>query len=150
MTRRSTRETRIPDRLTYAQQIRLKGESFEDIYCQVASSDPDTMYLHEARKEPDWPKFKQSMQKEIDGQINNKNFRIRKRTNVPPKTQVLPGVWILKRKRKITTQDIYKWKARLNLDGSRQVKGIHYDKTYTPVAAWSTVRLILILILAWG
>ena len=90
------------------------------------------------------------MQQEIDGQIQHKNFRVIPRDTLPKGTKVLPGVWILKRKRKIATGEIYKWKARLNLDGSRQQKGVHFDQTYAPVASWAVVRLILILVLSWG
>ena len=48
------------------------------------------------------------------------------------------------------TEEIYKWKERLNLDGSRQIKGVHFDKTYAPVASWSVVRFFLVLFLSWG
>ena len=30
--------------------------------------------------------------------------------------------------------------ARVNLDGSRMIKGIHYEETYVPVVQWSTIR----------
>ena len=52
--RRSTRETRPPDRLTY-QTSYIFDEELTDVYCYAASADPDTMYLHEARREPDCP-----------------------------------------------------------------------------------------------
>ena len=48
------------------------------------------------------------------------------------------------------TAEVYKWKARLNLDGSRQIKGVHFDKTYAPVASWSIIWFFLLLILSWG
>ena len=48
------------------------------------------------------------------------------------------------------TGEVHKHKARLNLDGSRQVKGIHCDSTCAPVASWAAMRLLLALILAWN
>ena len=39
-------------------------------------------------------------------------------------------------------------KARLNIDGSKMKKGIHYEETYAPVANWSSVRLLFTLITA--
>ena len=147
-TRRSTRIRKIPERLTYASQLLITACT--TIFCQAASSDPDVMYLHEARKEKDWPQFQEAMQQEIDGQIQHKNFRLRKRADIDTSTPILPGVWVLKRKRKILTGEIYKWKARLNLDGSRQIKGVHYDRTYAPVASWSIIRLLLVLVLSWN
>jgi hypothetical protein len=43
----------------------------------------------------------------------------------------------------ILTCEVYKWKAWLNLDGSKQVAGQDYDDTYAPVASWETVRMLL-------
>ena len=42
---------------------------------------------------------------------------------------ILPAVWAMWRKRQISTGKVYKWKARLNLDGSKQIKGVHYWET---------------------
>jgi hypothetical protein len=50
----------------------------------------------------------------------------------------------MRRKRRIDTREVYKWKARLNIDGSKQTKGVNYWETYAPVATWSSIRLILI------
>jgi hypothetical protein len=33
---------------------------------------------------------------------------------------------------------MFKWKARLNIDGSRQEKEINYWETFLPVASWAT------------
>jgi hypothetical protein len=49
----------------------------------------------------------------------------------------------MRRKRRIATRQVYKWKARLNIDGSKQVKGVNYQDTYAPVASWSTIRMVL-------
>jgi hypothetical protein len=56
----------------------------------------------------------------------------------------------MKRKRRIATREVYKWKARLNIDGSKQEEGINYWETISPVASWSTIRLMLVLILIKG
>ena len=49
----------------------------------------------------------------------------------------------MRRKRDITTREIKKHKARLNIDGSRMVKSRDYDLTYAPVAKWATIKLLL-------
>ena len=56
----------------------------------------------------------------------------------------------MKRKRDIKTRAIKKYKARLNLDGSRQRKGKHYNQTHAPVTSWKFIRLLLILIVKHG
>ena len=37
--------------------------------------------------------------------------------------------------------------TRLNLDGSKQVKGIHYNSSYAPVVIWPSIRLMIIMVL---
>ena len=44
------------------------------------------------------------------------------------------------------TRKIKRWKARLNVDGSRMTKGVHYDKVYGPDASWTSLRLLLTMI----
>jgi hypothetical protein len=56
----------------------------------------------------------------------------------------------MKRKRDIRTQEVKKYKARLNIDGSRMRAGEHYDLTYAPVASWNSVRLLLALAAVHG
>lgn len=42
---------------------------------------------------------------------------------------------------------IYKWKARLNVDGGKQIYGVDYWETYAPIATLFTIRIILIMAL---
>jgi len=51
----------------------------------------------------------------------------------------------MKRKRKVLTGEVYKHKARLNLDGSKQLHGVDFDQTYSPTASWPAIRLLLAL-----
>ena len=53
----------------------------------------------------------------------------------------------MQRKRDIITQKIKKYKAQLNVDGSRMKQGLHYDKVYAPVASYSSIRFLFIMIL---
>jgi len=109
------------------------------------SANPDTMYHHQAMREPDHDEFKKAMQKEIDDQMLNGNFTLIKRREVPRGATILPAVWQMKRKHDILSRQVKKWKARLNVDGSRMKRGIHYDQTYAPVASWTSIRTLLAL-----
>ena len=71
-------------------------------------------------------------------------------STLPLGTKILPAVWAMKRKRRILTQEIYKWKARLSIDSGKQVHGVHYWETYAPVVAWPIVRFFLILSILKG
>ena len=46
--------------------------------------------------------------------------------------------------KKMIDGQIYKYKARVNVDGSRHIKGIHYEESWAPVASWTTIRFMMI------
>jgi hypothetical protein len=132
------------------QALFSKDDTFTDVdglLAYKAKADPDTMYLHQALKEPDRDEFIQAMEKEVYQQVDKKVYSIIKRSEVPKGATILPAVWALRRKRDVVTGAIKKYKARLNIDGSRMIPGVHYDLTYAPVAGWAAVRLLLALVL---
>ena len=143
----SNSQSEVPGEIFCYSTLFPQDESMraDPLYAFKASSDPDTMYMHQAMKEPDADQFKQAMKKEWDDQLANGNFSLIKRSEVPRGKIILPAVWQMKRKRDIKTRQIKKYKARLNIDGSRMRHGEHYDMTYAPVASWNSVRLLLAL-----
>jgi hypothetical protein len=80
-------------------------------------------------QQPDRAQFLKAAVKDIDDQTENGNWRVIQADTVPEGVTVLPAVWAMRRKRRISTGEVYKWKARLNLDGSKQIKGVHYRET---------------------
>lgn len=163
--RRSTRVKKPPDRLHQAFVMEAflcesevagsNGIAYEalkqiddddcEMQCMAASSDPDIMYLHEALREPDRDQFIQAMVEEVQGQSDNGNWTLVPLSQVPEGATILPAVWAMRRKRRIKTNEVYKWKARLNLDGSKMVEGKDYWHTYSAVIQWPPVRLLMIL-----
>ena len=115
-----------------------------------ATSDPDTMYMHQAMREKDCANFIAAMHKEVADQYKNGNFEIICKDNIPKQATILPTVWQMRRKRDIKTHQIKKYKARLNIDGSRMQKDIHYNETYAPVALWNSIRVFITLVAALG
>ena len=94
-------------------------------------------------KEPDSQDFIKAVKREFGDLLNDGVFRFVSRTSVPEHLIPFPAVWAMKRKRRVKTREIYKWKARLNLDGSKQMEGRDYDQTYAPVVTWESIRLLL-------
>jgi hypothetical protein len=123
--------------------------AFANTWCRpvalAASSDPDNLYMHEAMKQPDKKEFIQAMKKEVSAHEDGKHWELTKRSNIPSQHKVLPSVWAMKRKRRIATREVYKWKARLNIHGGKQEKGINYWETYSPMVTWNSIRTFLIL-----
>jgi hypothetical protein len=114
-----------------------------DLVAYGASSDPDIMYFHEILSEPDKQEFLKAMVKEIEGHNANNNWVVVNRATLGKNVKVLPAVWAMRRKRDLVTGEVVKWKARLNVDGSKQVYGENYWETYAPVASWASIRLIM-------
>jgi hypothetical protein len=57
------------------------------------SADPDTMYYHEAMKEPDKAQFLEAMVKEVRDYTDTKNWEVIPKSPVPDGHRILPGVW---------------------------------------------------------
>ena len=134
---------------TLTPQDDMEGEDPLLAY-KAAVSDPDTMYHHEAMKEPDRAEFIKGMQKEMERQMEDGNLSIVRRDSVPAGQRIFKAVWQMRRKRDIMTREIKTHKERLNFDGSKMEKGIDYDQTYAPVASWASIRLVLALVSAFN
>jgi Reverse transcriptase (RNA-dependent DNA polymerase) len=124
-------------------------DSMNPIY-MAASTDPDVMYYHQILKEPDKQQFIDAMQKEIQGHNENNNWELVPRQSVPKHIRILPTVWAMRRKRRLTDGTVYKWKARINVDGSKQTYGVNYWDMYAPVATWASIRTVMILVAQKG
>ena len=77
----------------------------------AATTDPDILYAHEAMKAPDRQKFIDAMEAELFQHETRGNFVPVKKEDIPPGNKLIDMVWPMRRKRRINTQAIYKWKA---------------------------------------
>ena len=125
-------------------------KALEDPIAFAASSNPDILYWDQAMKAHDRDKFIEAVGIELDGHEKMGNYQPIPISKVPEGTKLIDMVWSMWRKRRINTQEVYKWKARLNVHGGQQEHGIHYWDTYAPVVTWQTVRLFLELSLLLG
>ena len=125
-------------------------KALEDPIAFAASSNPDILYWDQAMKASDRDKFLEAVDIELDGHERMGNYVPVPLSDLPKGTKLIDMVWSMRRKRRINTQEVYKWKARLNVHGGQQEHGVHYWDTYAPVVTWQTVRLFLILSLLLG
>jgi hypothetical protein len=161
--RTRTRTIRPPER--YRQDVAFIAQAWDNVWdiqdfeiqeamadpiAFAASANPDTMYLHQALRAPDRSQFIKAMQREVKDHEDLKHWELVHRSEIPEGTKVLPAVWSMKRKRRIDTRQVYKWKARLNVHGGKQIKNVHYWETYSPVVKWASIRLFLTLALIKG
>ena len=125
-------------------------KSLEDPIAFAASSNPDILYWDQAMRAHDRDKFIEAVGIELDGHEKMGNYEPIPIREVPKGAKLIDMVWSMRRKRRINTQEVYKWKARLNVHGGQQEHGVHYWDTYAPVVTWQTVRLFLVLSLLLG
>ena len=105
----------------------------------------DTMYYHEAMKQRDKEEFQKAMETEFKEHTRRKHWELRPIEQVPKGTKILDSIWAMKRKRNILNRMVTKWKARLNVHGGQQEYGVNYTETYSPVATWYSIRMLLTL-----
>ena len=92
------------------------------------------------------------MKKEIRQLILQNTWNYVERSKVPKSSDgkrrtILKGTWAFKLKR-LPDGSPLKYKARYCVRGDLQKEGVDYFETYAPVVQWSTVRLLLTMILA--
>ena len=82
--------------------------------------------------------------------IRGRARKLTKRADIGKDINVLPSVWSMRLKRDITTNEIKKYKARLNLHGRKQEFGANYYETDAPVVTWFSIRLLIVIGIIFG
>ena len=101
------------------------------------SDDPQS--LGEAQSRPDWPQWREAMDRELETLERANTWRTVER---PENTNIVDSKWVFHIKRN-ADGSIDKHKARLVARGFTQVYGLDYFNTYSPVARLTSIRLIL-------
>ena len=93
----------------------------------------------EAMMSPDSNKWLEAMKSEIGSMYENKVWTL---VDFPDDRRAIENKWIFKKK---TDADgnVTVYNARLVAKGFRQVQGVDYDETFSPVAMLKSVRIML-------
>jgi hypothetical protein len=110
----------------------------------------DIMYFHQAMQQDDADEFVKAVVKEVNGHIEHNRWQLVHRDQVPEGIDPIPSVWSMRRKRNLTTNQITKYKSRLNIHGGKQVYGMNYFETYAPVVTWFAIRCMIALAVMVG
>ncbi|KAK8705008.1 hypothetical protein V6N13_048619 [Hibiscus sabdariffa] len=128
--RRSTRECHEPER--YGFLVTTHGDVI-----LVDQDEPKT--YQEAMTSPDSEKWLEAMRSEMDSMSENQVW-----TLVEPPEGIKPigCKWVFKKK---TDMDgnVQTNKGRLVAKGFRQIHGVDYDETFSPVAMFKSIRILL-------
>ncbi|KAK8696669.1 hypothetical protein V6N13_001801 [Hibiscus sabdariffa] len=128
--RRSTRERHEPERyefLSTTHRVVILVDQDEPKTCQEAVSSPDS------------EKWLEAMRSEMDSISENQVW-----TLVEPPQGVKPigCKWVFKKKTDMGG-NVQTYKGRLVAKGFRQIHGVDYDETFSPVAMFKSIRILL-------
>jgi hypothetical protein len=101
-------------------------------------------------QEPDRAEFLKAAVLEVKSHANKEHVELTRRSEFPEGTHVLALVWLMKRKRRILSREVYKWKAQLNAHGGQQEHGINFWETHSPVVNWFSIWLFLVISILRG
>ncbi|KAK8618171.1 hypothetical protein V6N13_116039 [Hibiscus sabdariffa] len=128
--RRSTRERHEPER--YGFLVTTHGDVL-----LVDQDEPRT--YQEAVSSPDSEKWLEAMRSEMDSMSDNQVW-----TLVEPPKGVKPigCKWVFKKKIDMDG-NVQTYKGRLVAKGFRQIHGVDYDETFSPIAMFKSIRILL-------
>jgi hypothetical protein len=89
----------------------------------------------------DVDKFNDAQHPEIEGLQEIETFEYIPKSKLPPKNRYVDLIWKYRRKR-CPDGSLKKHKARLCVNGSRNIQGIDYMESFAPVVQWSTIRMV--------
>jgi hypothetical protein len=109
-------------------------------------NDPDSPNMHQAMHGDFVEQYTDAIKSEIASLIQQKTW-----THIPrdEASRVINNTWVFKLKR-LPDGTPLTFKARFCVRGDLQKEGEDYLETYAPVVKWSTIRLLLTLILQEG
>ena len=96
----------------------------------------------EAVEGPESEKWLEAMRSEIDSMYANKVWTL---VDIPEDRKAVENKWIFKKK---TDADgnVSIYKARLVAKGFRQIQGVDYDETFSPVAMLKSIWMLLSIV----
>ena len=112
--------------------------------CDLATDHVVPKNYKQAMSSPDRLHWIAAMKEELTSVKDAGTYVLIAKCSVPNGTKIIGHTWVYRIK---NNEDgtIARFKARICIDGSKQVLGIDYDKTFAPVAHATTIRLVIAL-----
>ena len=107
----------------------------------VNQPDEPTSYK-EAMEGPESEKWLEAMKSEIDSMYTNKVCTL---VYIPEDRKAIENKWIFKKKID-ADGNVSVYKARLVAKGFRQIQGVDYEETFSPVAMIKSIRILLAIV----
>ena len=112
---------------------------------------PDNPSFNEAMFGKELDKYIEALQKEIAQLVKQKTWEVIPHSKVPlspngKQCRVLKATWAFKLKQ-LPDGSPSKYKAQYCVQGDLQMPGVDFFETYAPVVQWSTVQMVLTMVL---
>ncbi len=105
----------------------------------AVSDDDEPLTMRAALMRHDAAQWQAAAQAEIDSLMHNDAWEL----VVPPRgCHVIGSIWVLKRKRNVDGS-VKLYKGRLCAKGCSQKYGIDFEETYSPVARYASIRMLI-------
>jgi hypothetical protein len=115
--------------------------NLDPTFYAMQMQNPDVLTHAQMKRQVDVNKFVEAQLPEIDGLMDINTFEFIPKINLPPRTRYLDLIWTYRHKQR-PDGFLMKYKARLCVNGSRQIQGIAYTESFAPVVQWSTIRMV--------
>jgi hypothetical protein len=99
--------------------------NLDPTFYAMQMQDPDVITHAQMKIQVDTNKFMKAQRPKIEGLMDINTFKFIHKTKLPAKTRYIDLIWTYRRKRH-PDGSLNKYKARLCVNGSRQIQGIYY------------------------
>jgi hypothetical protein len=126
--------------VAYVKYSKRASEPLDNAFAHKASCVNDDSFEPETYEQAmnceNSEKWQEAIMSEYNSLMDNHTWELVERT---PDMKVIPSMWLFKIKRD-TEGNLSRYKARLVAGGHRQVLGVDYDETFSPVSKYTTMR----------
>src|SRR4051812_31212991 len=121
-------------------RARVKTQFYGQLVNAVMLNEPDEPANYkEAMEGPESEKWLEAMKSERDSMCANKVWTL---VDIPEDQKAVENKWIFKKKTD-ANGNVSVYKARLVAKGFRQILGVDYEETFSPIAMLKSIRMFL-------
>jgi hypothetical protein len=113
----------------------------DPIFYATQMQNPDVLTHAKMKRQVDANKLIEAQRPKIKGLMDINIFEFIPKTKPQAKTRYVDLIWTYRQKCH-PDGSLKKYKARLCVNGSRQIQGINYTESFAPVVKWSTICMV--------
>src|ERR1041385_904761 len=127
------------DKPWYLHRGKLAAVLHHAFHLGLTNEGRESINYKEAMEGPESEKWLEAMKSEIDSMYANKVWTM---VDIPEDRKAVENKWIFKKKTD-AQGNVSVYKARLVAKGFRQIQGVDYEETFSPVAMIKSIRILL-------